>query len=104
MIEYRQPVFFSKAVRLGICRRDGLVRRAIHRKPCGQSAARLVRWVISATAVSFCTVPSWSTACFHADAGSFLIAASSASVIIHPQVNSTVRRRVPNDSRCLTRS
>ena len=33
MMEYRQPVAFSNAVRLGICRLDGFVRRTIHRRP-----------------------------------------------------------------------
>ena len=39
MMEYRQPVAFSKAVRFLACLREGLVRRTIHRKPCGQPAA-----------------------------------------------------------------
>jgi hypothetical protein len=49
-------------VRFLACRRDGLVRRTIHRRPGGQFPARLIRRVISATAVFSCTVPSWSTA------------------------------------------
>ena len=99
MMEYRQPVALSKAVRFLACRREGLVRRTIHRSPAGQPAARLIRWVISATCLSSCTAPSWSTAACQADAGSSLIACSSASVIIQPQVNSTVRRRDDSDSR-----
>jgi signal transduction histidine kinase len=47
MMEYRQPVAFPKAVRLLACRRDGLVRRTIHRKPAGHAPARLSRWVTS---------------------------------------------------------
>ncbi len=43
MMEYRQPVAFSNAVRVGICRRDGFVRRTIHSRPCGQPAARVIR-------------------------------------------------------------
>jgi len=35
MMEYRQPVAFSKAVGFLACRRDGLVRRTIHRSPAG---------------------------------------------------------------------
>ena len=35
-MEYRQPVARSKAVRFLACRRDGLVRRTIHRSPAGQ--------------------------------------------------------------------
>ena len=103
MMEYRQPVAFSKAVRFFACRRDGLVRRTIHRSPSGQPAARLVRWVISATCLSSCTTPSWSTAACQA-AGSSPIACSSASVIAQPQVNSTVRRREASDSRWLISS
>jgi hypothetical protein len=41
MIEYRHPVTFSWAVRFFICRRDGLVRRTIHRSPSGHPAARV---------------------------------------------------------------
>ena len=40
MMEYRQPVARSKAVRFLACRRDGLVRRTIHRSPAGHPAAR----------------------------------------------------------------
>ena len=99
MMEYRQPVARSKAVRFLACRRDGLVRRTIHRSPAGQFPARLSRWVISATCLSSCTTPSWSTAACQAAAGSSPIACSSASVIAQPQVNSTVRRREDSDSR-----
>ena len=52
MMEYRQPVAFSKAVRFCACRRDGFVRRTIQRRASGQLAARLSRWVISATCLS----------------------------------------------------
>ena len=104
MMEYRQPVARSKAVRFLACRRDGLVRRTIHRSPAGQPAARLSRWVISATCLSSCTAPSWSTAACQAAAGSSPIACSSASVIAQPQVNSTVRRRDDSDSRWLISS
>jgi hypothetical protein len=65
MTEHRLPVARSKAVRFFICRHDGFVRRTIHRKP----AARLSRWVISATCLSCCTMPSWSTTAHHAAAG-----------------------------------
>jgi hypothetical protein len=41
---------------------------------------------------------------FHAAAGTCRMASSSAAVIIHPQVNSTVRRREDIDNRCLTSS
>ena len=100
MSEYRQSADRSKAVRFFIWRRDGFVRRTIHRSPAGQPTARLIRCVTSATCRFSCTVPSWSTAACQAVAGSSLIACSSASVIIQPQVNSTVRRRPASDSRC----
>jgi hypothetical protein len=77
MMEYRQPVARSKAVRFLICRRDGLVRRTIHRRPSGQPAALLSRCVISATCLSSCTTPSWSTAVCQALAGSSPIACSA---------------------------
>jgi len=57
MMEYRQPVAGSTAVRFLACRRDGLVRRTIQRSPAGQPAARDSRWVISATCSSCCTTP-----------------------------------------------
>jgi hypothetical protein len=100
MIEYRHPVAFSKAVRFLACRRAGFVRRTIHRSPSGHRPARLIRCVISATCLSSCTSPSWSRPGCQAVAGSILIASSSAGVIIHPQVNGTVRRGVASDSRC----
>src|SRR5216683_5644467 len=99
MMEYRHPVARSKAVRFPACRREGLVRRTTHRSPEGHPAARLVRWVISATCLSSCTAPSWSTAACQAVTGSSLIACSSAPVMAQPQVNSTVRRLDDNDSR-----
>ena len=77
MMEYRHPVTRSKAVRFLACRRDGLVRRTIHRSPAGQRPARRIRWVIS---------------------GSSRIACSSASVMAQPQVKSTWRRGVARDS------
>ena len=104
MMEYRHPVARSKAVRFLACRREGLVRRTIHRSPAGQPAARPSRWVTSATCLSSCTAPSWSTAACQAAAGSSPIACSSAAVIAQPQVNSTVRRRDDSDSRWLISS
>ena len=104
MMEYRHPVARSKAVRFFICRRDGLVRRTIHRKPVGHPAARLIRWVISATCLSSCTVPSWSTAACQAAAGSIAMARSSAPVMAQPQLNSAVRHREESDSRCVISS
>jgi len=85
MMEYRQPVARSKAVRFLAWRRDGLVRRTIHRSAAGQRPARLSRWVISAMCLSSCTSPSWSTAACHAVAGSSPIASSSPAVIIQPE-------------------
>ena len=76
MMEYRQPAARSKAVRFLDCRREGFVRRTIHRRPSAR-AARLIRWVISATCLSSCTTPSWSTAACQAAAGSRGIACSS---------------------------
>jgi len=58
MMEYRQPVARSKAVRFLARRRDGLVRRTIHRSPAGQYPARLSRRVTSATCLSCWTAPS----------------------------------------------
>jgi hypothetical protein len=43
MMAYRHPVARSKAVSFFAWRRAGLVRRTIHRKPCGQPAALLIR-------------------------------------------------------------
>jgi regulator of RNase E activity RraA len=76
MMEYRQPVARSKAVWFLICRRDGFVRRTIHRSPAGQPPTRLSRWVTSATCLSSWTVPSWATAACQAVAVSSLIACS----------------------------
>jgi hypothetical protein len=89
---------------LRICRRDGFTRRAIQRSPSGQFPARLIRCVISATSLSSSMSPSWAIPGFHASAGSRMIAASSAAVIIQPQVNSTVFRGEDMASRCLISS
>jgi hypothetical protein len=43
-------------------------------------------------------LPSWAVPGFHAPAGTFPVASSSAAVIIHPQVNSAVRRGEDSDS------
>jgi hypothetical protein len=99
MMEYRHPAFRSKAVRFYTCRPDGLVRRTIQRRPSGQMPARLIRCVISATCLSGYTRPSWPTASFHAEPGSYAIASSSAPVIAHPTVNRTFRRGLAIDSR-----
>ena len=104
MMEYRQPVSFSQAVRFLICRRDGFTWRTIHRRPSGQFSALVIRCVISATALSSPTLPSWAVPGFHAPAGRSLMASSSAAVIIHPQVNRTFRRGERRDSRCFTSS
>jgi len=104
MIECRQPVFFSYAVRLAIWRRDGLTRRTIHRSPPGQFPARLIRRVISAACLSCSIAPSCPMPGFHAAAGTCPMASSSAAVIIQPQVNSTLRRGHDIDSRCLMSS
>ena len=86
------------------CRRDGLTRRAIHRSPSGQFPALVIRPVISATSLSGSAVPSWPVPGFHASAGTCRMASSSATVIIHPQVNSKTRRGEDIDSRCLMSS
>ena len=56
MMEYRQPVARSKAVRFLAWCREGFVRRTIYRRPSGQPADRSSRWVISATCLS-CPAP-----------------------------------------------
>jgi hypothetical protein len=50
MMEYFQPVFFSRSVRFSACRPDGLTRRTISRMPFSQPLRRL-RPVTSATAL-----------------------------------------------------
>ena len=77
MMEYFQPVFFSRRSGSSVCRRDGFTRRTIHRRPAGQFPARLIRCVISATALSSSAPPSWPVPGFHASAGSSRIASSS---------------------------
>jgi hypothetical protein len=89
---------------LRICRRDGFARRAIQRSPPGHFPARVIRSVISATSLSSSAAPSWPAPGFHADSGTRMIAASSASVIIQPQVNRTFRRGEDMLSRCLMSS
>ena len=91
-------------MRFLICRRDGFTLRAIHRSPPGQFPARLIRSVISATSLSSSMVPSWAMPGFHAPPGTCMIAASPAGVIIHPQVNSRIRRGEDSDSRCFMSS
>jgi hypothetical protein len=59
----------------------------------------LIRPVISAMSLSFSALPSWPVPGFHAPAGTWPMASSSAAVIIHPQVNSTVFRGEDRDSR-----
>jgi hypothetical protein len=75
-MEYRQPVARSKAVRFLAYRRDGPGAAYDPPQPGGQAAARLSRWVISATCLSCCTAPSWFTAPCQPVAGSSLIACS----------------------------
>ena len=60
--------------------------------------------MISATSLSSSIAPSWVMPGFHAPAGSAMMAASSAAVIIQPQVNSTALRGEDMPSRCLIRS
>ncbi len=43
MMEYRQPVSRSQTVRFLAWRREGFVRRTIHRSPAGHPAARRSR-------------------------------------------------------------
>jgi hypothetical protein len=99
LMEYFQPLSFSWSVRFLRCRRDGLTRLAIQRSPPGQFPARLVSPVISAVSLSSSAVPSWAVPGCYAPAGTWRIAFSSAAVIIHPQVNSTVLRGEERDSR-----
>ena len=82
-----------------MCQRDGLTRRAIHRRPPGQLPARPFRPVISATSLSSSMLPSWVMPGFYASPETWRIASSSAAVIIHPLVNSTARRGEDRDSR-----
>ena len=82
-----------------MCRRDGFTRRAIQRRPPGQFPARPIRPVISATSLSSSALPSWAVPGFHASCGTCRMASSSAAVIIHPQVNSTIFRGEDRDSR-----
>jgi pimeloyl-ACP methyl ester carboxylesterase len=56
-----------------------LTRRTIQRGPSGRFPARLIRCVISATALSSSMLPSWAMPGFHAEAGSCRIACSSAA-------------------------
>src|ERR1017187_3481592 len=92
VMEYFQPVFLSYSVRFFRWRRDGLTRRAIHRRAPGQFPARVVRPVISATSLSSSGLPSWPVPGFHASAGTSRLASSSAAVITQPQVKSRIRR------------
>jgi hypothetical protein len=77
--------FQRPQVRFLAWRRDGLVRRTIHRRPAGQPAARDSRWVVSATCLSSCTAPSWSSPACQVAAGSSRIACSSVPVMAQPQ-------------------
>jgi hypothetical protein len=82
----------------------GFTLRTIHRSPSGQFSVLDSRPVISAVSLSSSMLPSWQVPGFNAPAGTLPMASSSAPVIIHPVVNSTVFRLEFRDSRCLTRS